>query len=194
MWVRAGTAEVIDIGTDLKERSYAREEASEFVAFERVLHQAIGRICPAWLVDSRDDLVQLALVKVMKLHRRGEGVGRVPSSYLWKVAHTTLVDEIRRRRRRREQVLDEEISMTQPDLDQPDPEGRALAGEMGQAIRWCLQQMIKPRRLAVMLHLEGHTVRETANLLGWKTKRADNLRYRGLENLRSCLESKGLRP
>lgn len=177
-----------------KEGADTHDEDSEYGELRQALERAITRICPPWLVESRDDLVQVALMKVMDLHRRGEGSDGFPSSYLWKVAHSALVDEIRRRRRRREQPLDDEPWKTEPELNDPNPEERALGAELGRAIRWCLKHMVKPRRLAVTLHLQGHTVRETASLLGWETKRADNLVYRGLKDLRDCLESKGLRP
>jgi RNA polymerase sigma-70 factor (ECF subfamily) len=46
----------------------------------------------------------------------------------------------------------------------------------------------------VTLYLQGHTVPETARVLDWPAKRADNLVYRGLADLRQCLLAKGLRP
>ena len=65
---------------------------------------------------------------------------------------------------------------------------------MGQEIQDCLSRMQRDRRLAVTLYLQGHTVPETARVLQWPTKRADNLVYRGLANLRQCLLAKGMRP
>jgi RNA polymerase sigma-70 factor, ECF subfamily len=46
----------------------------------------------------------------------------------------------------------------------------------------------------VTLYLQGHTVPETARILGWDAKRAENLVYRGLADLRQCLMGKGHRP
>lgn len=172
----------------------ALNEAAEYGELRRILETAVVRICPAWLAACRDDLVQAALIKVMRVRRRGEESGELASSYLWRVAHSALVDEIRRRRRRREDPLDETVKNTEPTVAEPDPERRALGAELGQAIRDCLQRMVRPRRLAVTLHLQGHTVPETATLLGWERKRAENLVYRGLKNLRDCLASMGLKP
>ena len=45
---------------------------------------------------------------------------------------------------------------------------------------------------AVTLHLQGHRGAETARLLGWSAKRAENLIYRGLADLRACLEARGM--
>ena len=55
-------------------------------------------------------------------------------------------------------------------------------------------RLVLPRRLAVTLHLQGHTVPEAGSLLGWNAKRAENLVYRGLADLRDCLAGKGVRP
>ena len=73
-----------------------------------------------------------------------------------------------------------------------DPERCAAGREVGRAIRGCLAKLVTPRRLAVTLHLQGHSVPEAAKLLGWGTKRAENLIYRGLVDLRGCLSSAGV--
>jgi CHAT domain-containing protein len=50
------------------------------------------------------------------------------------------------------------------------------------------------RRRAVMLYLLGHTVPQAGELLGFGAKKAENLVYRGLADIRSCLEGKGVTP
>ena len=54
--------------------------------------------------------------------------------------------------------------------------------------------LVRPRRLAVALYLQGHSVPEAAKLLEWGNKRTENLVYRGLADLRECLAKKGLKP
>jgi RNA polymerase sigma-70 factor (ECF subfamily) len=48
--------------------------------------------------------------------------------------------------------------------------------------------------LAVALHLQGHSVPDIGKLMSWAPKKADNLVYRGLADLRECLVSKGVKP
>ena len=64
------------------------------------LVRAVARLCPRWMVDRRDDLVQTAVIRVMKIMGRrsesGEGNQPLSTSYLYKVAYSVLVDEIRR--------------------------------------------------------------------------------------------------
>jgi RNA polymerase sigma-70 factor (ECF subfamily) len=75
-----------------------------------------------------------------------------------------------------------------------DPERTTASREVGRGIRGCLKAMKRERRLAVILHLQGHSVREAARLLDWAFKRTENLVYRGLADLRACLQSKGMTP
>ncbi len=168
----------------------------ELALIRAALVKAVKRACPAWLADSADDLVQIAFERVHKLLR--EGNAQLSTSYLRKVAYSVVVDEIRRRRRRNEVSIDPDNGGQDPVFDlssgAPDPETRAGGREIGSAIRNCLGHLVGPRRSAVTLHLMGHTVPEIGRLLGWEGKKADNLVYRGMADLRECLESKGVRP
>ncbi len=160
------------------------------------LASAVRAVCPAWLADRRDDLVQTASLSLLKNLRKAERKGPLPSSYLRRVAYNALVDEIRRVRRRREMPLepdeaDEESSLESPS---PGPDGHALGGEIGDAIRDCLGRLVAPRRRAVTLYLLGHKIPEIVDRFGWSRKRTENLIYRGVDNLKSCLREKGLEP
>ena len=164
----------------------------DLVQVREALVRAVVRVCPPWMADRADDLVQVALLRLVDLHRRSDGTVDFSPYYLKKVAYSAVVDEIRRLRRRQEVALDEERPEFHPATPQPDPERLTVSGEIGQAIRDCLGRLVRPRRLAVTLHLQGHRGAETARLLGWSAKRAENLIYRGLADLRSCLEAKGI--
>lgn len=161
--------------------------------------RAVRRQCPAWLSAHADDIAQAALTKVMAVERASEGRRELTSFYLYRVAHSALVDEIRRWKRRAEVSLDDasadgESHWTHEPAAQDDPEGHASYRQLGAAVRGCLTCMTRERRLAVALHLQGHAVPEVARLLGWDVKRAENLVYRGLANLRECLGRKGYKP
>lgn len=135
-------------------------------------------------------------MRVMQIvdRNQSEGQGDRPlaSSYLYRVAHSALVDEIRRVRRRRESDLDDE-GVEPVAIAQPDPERIAASREIGRGILDCLSRMSRERRLAVTLYLQGHSVPEASRVLDWTAKRTENLVYRGLADLRECLMSKGLR-
>lgn len=173
-----------------------RLSQGELASLRAALAKAVRRACPTRLADSADDLVQIAFERVHRLV--GEGNAQVSASYLRKVAYSVVVDEIRRRRRRNEVSIDPDDGGQDPAFElpsgAPDPESRAGGREIGDAIRGCLGHLVGPRRSAVTLHLMGHTVPEIGRLLGWEGKKADNLVYRGMADLRECLESKGVRP
>jgi RNA polymerase sigma-70 factor (ECF subfamily) len=160
------------------------------------LARAVARLCPAWLSNQRDDLVQAAVMRVMQIVDRnpsdGESTRPLASSYLYRVAHSALVDEIRKVRRRRESDLDDD-GVAPVAITRQDPERIAASREIGRGILDCLSRMSRERRLAVTLYLQGHSVPEASRVLDWTAKRTENLVYRGLADLRECLTSKGLR-
>ena len=151
-----------------------------------VLVRAVARVCPAWLQSQREDIVQNALMRVLPgLGRVGEQEPVRTSSYLWQAAYTATMDEIRRRSRRKEVALEDSVA------DRP---AQGTDPELGLEIRDCLTRLAPPRRRAVGLHLLGFHAEETARVLGFGTKQVQNLTYRGLADLRRCLEAKGIRP
>lgn len=158
------------------------------------LARAVARVCPAWLHTRRDDMVQAALLRVMDVRRRRSDAELKPA-YLRRVAWSALVDEIRAWRRRREVALDDDGGAADVHPARgPNPEEHMARVEIGRGIGDCLTRLPDDRRLAVTLHLQGHTVPEAALLLAWGPKRTENLVYRGLQALRACLAAKGLRP
>jgi RNA polymerase sigma-70 factor (ECF subfamily) len=157
--------------------------------------RAVARLCPSWLSSQRDDLVQAAVMRVMQIMSRqpADSDPEFASSYLYKVAHSALVDEIRRANRRQETSLDAP-AVDRVAITFDDPERAAASAEIGRHIQACLAAMGRDRRMAVALHLQGHSVPEAARLLDWPAKRTENLVYRGLADLRECLMSKGIEP
>ncbi len=161
--------------------------------------KAVTRVMPRWLDSRRDDLVQASMVRILEIIERRERNDRFPTSYLQKVAHAVLVDEIRKFRRRREEALTEEAearygkaTVDTPEL--PALERQAQAREAGAAISACLRALRESRRQALVLYLQGYSVPEAAGHLGWTVKKTENLVYRGLGDLRGCLRQKGIEP
>jgi RNA polymerase sigma-70 factor (ECF subfamily) len=157
----------------------------------------VRHACPGWMANDVEDVAQNALIKVCQvLEREGERKRDLPPSYLWKVACTATVDAMRSRRSRRQGEVPMEGAAERilAPTDAPDPERRTTALEVGRAITDCLQRLVRPRRLAAMLHLQGHTVPETARLMHWSEAKANNLVYRGIADLRRCLAGKGWSP
>ncbi len=169
-------------------------DESRFDDLRAQLAKSVSRICPPWLAAQRDDIVQVALMRLMQICAETERSEPYPSSYLRKVAYSAMIDEIRRLRRNHEVELDTEKEHP-PALDPGSNPERSRAGrEIGAAIETCLGRLKQDRRFAVTLHLLGHSAAEIATLSTWGLKRVENLVYRGLDDLRACLMSKGLAP
>jgi RNA polymerase sigma-70 factor (ECF subfamily) len=160
----------------------------------RIVTRAVDRLCPSWMSADRDDIIQNTLLRLHQSDAASEGKGGPAASYIWKTAYTVMIDEIRRRGRRPEVALDETDSALAMARPGPSPEQLTAGRELGAAIRECLQGLIPSRRAAVVLHLQGHSLKEVGSLLGWTEKKAENLVYRALAGLRTCLVTKGIRP
>lgn len=164
-------------------------QINQIEEIRQVVARAVARICPAWLESSRDDLVQQAMIRLIERTEKDEENTGVNASYLYRTAHSVLVDEIRRRQRRPENSLE---SGPEPAAGAATgPDASLEAQTQGVDIRQCVERLIESRRMAVTLHLEGHSVPEIAGILGWREKKADNCVYRGLSDLRQCLKQKG---
>lgn len=59
-------------------------------------------------------------------------------------------------------------------------------------LRTCMGHLMDARRRAVLLFLNGHTAREVGRLLGVEPKSAENLIFRGRQELRECLSRSGI--
>ena len=190
MWYICG-----DLAQQTAKTTGSKDDAE---ALRETLERAVTRVCPPWMAAHRDDLVQAAMLKLLEMQKR-EGERVFPASYLRKVAYAVLVDEIRRLRRRSEVSLTEGADGTpnvpEQSADEPNPEHRAHGKKVGQGIADCLREHVKvERRQALVLYLQGYSVPDAARLLGWSAKKTENLVYRGMADLRRCLEGKGLRP
>ena len=78
----------------------------------------------------------------MRQLTKGERKDQLQPSYLWKAAHTALVDEIRRHARRRETSLEAVPSKAFPAGRQADAEQRLFGAEMGKALLACLSKLV----------------------------------------------------
>jgi RNA polymerase sigma-70 factor (ECF subfamily) len=169
----------------------ATNEGTEEHALRSRLLAAVRRRCPAWLADDAEDIVQTAMIRVLEVRRRDGGSTSFGPSYLEKVAQNATIDAIRARFRRRETGFETEGGDVNEPGD-PRPRNPETGIDVERAIRECLGNLIRTRRIAVACRLLGHTGPEAAALTGWSAKRLEHLTGRGLDDLRSCLAGKGI--
>jgi RNA polymerase sigma-70 factor (ECF subfamily) len=174
--------------------SHDEPERREFEEIRRRVTAAVRRHCPAWLAGHAEDVVQNAVLRLLRTVEKSDGNRTFSSVYLEKSVCGAVVDEIRRVSRRRENPMEDLDAMEPRGGRPPNPEHEASAREVGRGILDCLGHLAKTRRMAVALYLHGCSVPEAAGRLGWSLHRTESLVYRGLANLRRCLERKGLKP
>ena len=168
----------------------ATEEEAEYRRIRRALKRAVLRICPPWLRDQSDDLVQVGMLRLMEIQRRSAKAREFSTSYLRQVAYSALIDEIRKRRTRQEVALEDEEHGDAP-TPRPNPEQHAAGRAIGEAILACIATLVDTRRRAVTLYLRGTTAPRMAELMGWSRRQAENLVLRGRKDLQHCLSEKG---
>lgn len=167
--------------------------SAEVQRLRETLKRAVGRSCPRWLAEDREDIVQNAILRVIRAFDKTEEVAPRTASYLWRAAHSAVMDEIARRRRGRE------VAVEARDLDRTPatgsgPDRLQASAELREAIAAGMRSLKEPRRWAVALYMRGFSLQESARILGWKTKRVDNQRYQGLAELRAYLRRRGFEP
>jgi RNA polymerase sigma-70 factor, ECF subfamily len=170
----------------------ARADADDLVERLREdVARAVRNVCPDWLVDAADDLTQIATARVLDRIRATAGTVTFSAGYVYRAAYSVLIDEIRKRRRLREVPIASDLVVPSGGAD---PERQATGRAIREAIADCLSRVILSRRRAVMLYLQGHSFAEIADLLSCAKKKAENLVYRGLADVRACLTAKGIAP
>lgn len=162
-------------------------------SFREPIERAVARAAPPWLGNERDDLVQDSLVR---LHRQlmADPDRPVSRSYLARIAHSAVIDELRRRSRRARIEADSRGDLDEVATGGDAPDERLRDRRAGRALRDCLRAAAPRTQHAITLYLLGHSVPEAGRLLGVGTKSAENLVYRGLAALRACLLRKGVVP
>ena len=170
------------------------DDSVDFEWIRRQLVAAVGRACPRRLADQREDIVQSALVRLIRILDREESPTTPSATYIWSTAYSVTLDELRSARHRRERPLDESEAEQRGAPPGSNPEEQSTARQLGRGVLDCLRGTLPERKRAVMLHYLGYKPREVAHMLGVSAKKISNLVYRGLDDLRRCLEAKGLTP
>lgn len=165
--------------------------------YER-LQKMVRKVCPPWLVREREDLGQKAMLRLLeRAQRLSESDSEICAAYLYRVANSIVIDEIRKRNREvlADNVEDFRGSSSQDKREElvslSTPLGQLRAKELRQAMEECLSNINMDRRRATGLRLQGFTVSEISKILEWKIKKAENMERRGRLELRSCLSKKG---
>jgi len=166
--------------------------------YAALLRSVVAQHCPRDLGIEAIDVEQEARVRLWRALAREKELTD-PASYIYRVAVTTAIDAVRRVVARREDQLrteafeDEETTVVNLPADPAQaPDAITARRELMDRVAAAVRSLPENRRRAVELHLQGLSLTEIGELLGWTEAKARNLVYRGLDNLRGTLRREGL--
>ena len=140
-----------------------------------------------------DDVVQDLRVRIWKSFGTAELIRRANPTYMYRVAVSASLDIIRSRRAAKSSAasLDEVHPASLRD-ERASADSQLAAGELSRAVHDALGMLVESRRAVVRMYRSGYDRFEIADLLGWSEGKTRNLLYRGLDDLRQILASRGI--
>jgi RNA polymerase sigma-70 factor (ECF subfamily) len=145
----------------------------------------------------RQDIDQEVKLKLWRMISNGKDITNL-RSYLWRVVYTTTLDLLNERMpcdERDGQRPEERRRTLGPafDNDPPEPEtpeSIAQKNEERMVVRSAIEALPLKRRVAVKMHFEGKSIKQTAEFLAWSPNKVRHLLYRGLNDLKKRLADK----
>lgn len=139
-----------------------------------------------------DDIEQEVRIKLWKMLESDKSLD-FPASYIQKVVATTVIDALRRAEVRQADSLDPDVEpVLDPSYSGPmQPDRRADHGDWGALLLRCIAELPLRRRMPVQLALQGFKADEIARLTGCSVAAAQQLSYRGIEDLKIRLKELG---
>ena len=154
--------------------------------YSSLIADAIRRVCARHYGFVAPDVTQEVHVALWRQLEAGNSPER-EASYVYKVALTTALREVRRVQREREVAVEQELLNQQ--LNTPDDEV-ARDIERAALLESALDTLEGPQRRAVRAYLAGFNHHEVAELLGITPAQARHAIYRGIERLTSALAAR----
>ena len=150
--------------------------------YSRVVSAAIRRVCARRFQSLIPDVQQEVYAALWKRLEGGKEIEH-PASYLYKVALTTALAQVRK------QVPEGPIDAVDADVPQM-AVGFAglLPAERSRLLAEILERLPPDQSRAIRAHLAGFSHTEVASLFGWSESVARHRIYRGIEELKERLK------
>jgi RNA polymerase sigma-70 factor (ECF subfamily) len=168
----------------LDERALGMVFDAYYLPLYRYIAHHIGHL------ETAEDLAAEVFNRLLEEIERGRGPKRSLKSWLYRVAHNLLVDQLRRLEHRDHELLSEAMVSSDPSVP-----AQAETAILSQQARAALQELTPRQRDVIILkYLEGHENDEVARILGTSVAAVKSLRSRGLAAMRRHLERVGAVP
>lgn len=167
--------------------------------YGQFLHNAVMRLCPKDAGIQVSDIEQEARIRLWRALESEREIKDL-TSYIYRIASTTVIDAIRKVRARREESLfyasenEDEEEQLRPfaDTETAAPDRQLEQKQTMHKVASAIARLPDNRRQVVTLYLKGMFSQEIGDLLGWTEAKARNLLYRGLKELREYLRAEGI--
>lgn len=141
-----------------------------------------------------DEVLQEVRIRLWRADPRGEQIGGLGASYVYRTAVSAALDLLRRRRAYAADST-ESVDDHAGRIAAPHHAGAAVEQqELTERILTAVDTLHASRRAVVRMYLSGYEREEIAELLGWTEAKTRNLLYRGLADLRQKLTAMGISP
>jgi len=140
---------------------------------------------PGLTEEEKEEIGQDVKLKILKMASRGKKIANL-RSYIWKMVYSTALDVIACRSRALclDDVLKSHAPPLQTYLDKLTPEYLYEEKELLAFAGKALDALPPRRRAAVLFHLQGLSLEETAVYLDESVNAVRHLVYRGLDDLK----------
>jgi RNA polymerase sigma factor (sigma-70 family) len=139
---------------------------------------------PGLTDQEKEEIDQDVKLKLLKMASRGKKIGNL-RSYVWKMVYSTALDVIACRSQAL--ALDEVADSKRPPilsyLDSLSPDILYEKKELLVLVQKAIAVLPPRRRIAVLYHLQGMSLEETAVYLGESLNAVRHLLYRGLDDI-----------
>lgn len=147
------------------------------------------------------EVVQEVRVRLWRARPTSETIESLGVSYIYRTAMSAALEVVRRKRGSGPVVSfindregREGGALAVAAVAARGPEQTLARSEVALAVSQAVHDLPQARRTAVRLYLVGYSRDEIAHSVGWSEAKTRNLIYRGLADLRSALERRGIGP
>lgn len=146
---------------------------------------------PNLSVEEKEEIDQDVKLKILKMAAGGKKIGNF-RSYVWKMVYSTALDVIARRSPALclDDVLQARESPVESFVDTLSPEYLFEEKELLALTVKAIDALPSRRKAAVLCHLQGLSLEETAVYLGESLNAARHLLYRGLEEVKGRISER----
>jgi RNA polymerase sigma-70 factor (ECF subfamily) len=170
--------------TEIAQTSAAIDFARLLAAMRPKLHRYCARMVGS-VIDG-EDVLQDALIKAVEAHAAAAEIGNAienPEGWLFRIAHNTALDFLRRRQRQQALHASEEVDMMPDQLD-------AVASRQvaGASLRTFMRLPVAQRASVILMDVLGCSLREVCEVMECSLPAAKAALHRGRTQLRAFAE------